>query len=92
MSDDVKAAPIPLAAFGALLRPQLTATQVVQNRRPGSPPHTIRVYSAGHPDEIWLKLLEVRHNNERHTEQEWRALIDKYRDEPAHPADPNYPS
>jgi len=62
----------------------------VRSRQPGSPSTTIPTYSPGHSDEIWLKLLEVRHGIERHTPDEWHALIDRYRDEPAHPADINY--
>jgi hypothetical protein len=39
----------------------------------------------GHPDEIWLRLLKVRHGTERHAVAAWSALIDEMRDEPAHP-------
>jgi hypothetical protein len=39
----------------------------------------------GHPDEIWLKLLRIRHGAERHTHAEWASLIDAAREEPAHP-------
>jgi hypothetical protein len=83
-------APIPLAAFATTLRPRLTASRTVQSRQPGARPSVINTYSPGDPDEIWLKLLEVNHRIERHTSAEWRALIAKYKDEPAHPADPNY--
>ena len=44
----------------------------------------------GHPDEIWLKLLKLRHGTEKHDSAGWFALIDNYRGEPAHPADPRY--
>ena len=81
---------MPLQAFGATLRPQLTATRIVRSQRPGEPSRTINVYGAGHPDEIWLKLLEIRHGIERHTAADWHKLIAKYKQEPAHPADPNY--
>lgn len=94
-SEDMKSppesqAPITLTAFGATLRPQLISTRPVQSRQPGAKPTPINTYSPGHPDEIWLKLLTINHGIERHSVQEWHALIAKYRDEPAHPADPNY--
>lgn len=82
--------PMPLAAFAATLRPQLVSTSTVRAHRPGAQPTVIRTYSQGHSDEIWIKLLEMRHGIERHTADGWMALIDKYRDEPAHPADPRY--
>jgi hypothetical protein len=83
-------APMPLAAFGALLRPQLTRTQTVQSRQPGSKPGIINTYTQGHPDEIYLKLLQVKHGIERHTADGWHKLIAKYKETPAHPSDPNY--
>lgn len=95
MPDDTKPpqppqAPIPLAAFGATLRPQLTSTVSVRSNRPGDAPRSINTYTQGHPDEIWLKLLEVKHGIERHTADGWHALIAKYKSQPAHPSDPNY--
>lgn len=95
MTDDIKPPPetqalMPLSAFAALLRPQLTRTQTVQSRQPGSKPSTINTYAQGHPDQMWLKLLEVKHRVERHTAEEWRTLIAKYKAQPAHPADPAY--
>lgn len=83
-------APLPLAAFGATLRPQLAATRTVQSRQPGAPPGVINTYTQGHPDEIWLKMLAIKHGIERHTADEWHALIARYKAEPAHPSDPNY--
>lgn len=41
---------------------------------------------AGQPDEIWLKLLSGEHGAEKHTMREWTALIDSYRNKPAHPS------
>ncbi len=82
--------PMPLAAFAATLRPQLTRTQIVQARQPGAKPSTISTYTQGHPDEIWLKLLQVKHGIERHTADDWHKLIAHYKKQPAHPADPNY--
>jgi len=89
MSDTVEL-PITLAAFGATLRPQIASTATVRSSRPGTAPQTLTTYTPGHPDEIWLKLLAMRHGGERHTAADWQALIEQYRDEPAHPADPNY--
>jgi len=83
-------APVPLSTFAAMLRPQLTSSRSVQSRQPGARPSVINTYAQGHPDEIWLKLLEIRHKIERHTVDEWHALIARYKAEPAHPADPNY--
>ena len=81
---------MPLAAFGATLRPQLTATKTVRPLAPGAQPGVIHTYSTGHPDEIWLKLLEVKHGIERHTAEQWHGLIEYYRKQPAHAADPNF--
>lgn len=82
--------PVPLASFAATLRPRQVDSRTVRSRRAGDPPQTIGVFVQGHEDEIWLKLLEVKHGIERHTAAEWHKLIDRYRDEPAHPADPRY--
>lgn len=82
--------PVPLATLAATLRPQLTSTRSVQPRRAGAAPGVINTYTQGHPDEIWLKLLAMKHGIERHTLDDWHALIAKYKGQPAHPADPKY--
>ena len=53
-------APIPLATFATMLRPQLVASSPARSRT-GGQTSVIRTYTQGHPDEIWLKLLEVNH-------------------------------
>lgn len=91
MSDDLPSpVPIPLAVFGAMLKPQLTGTSTMPVRKPGDTPHVIKIYSQGHADEIWLKMLQIKHGIERHTVEGWHALIAHYKTIPAHPADPNY--
>lgn len=72
---------IALPAFAVTLRPQ------VIDRHPNGRP---KKYSMGHADEIWLKVLEVNHSSERHMPAEWFKIIDGYRHQPAHPADPKY--
>lgn len=39
----------------------------------------------GTPDEIWSRLLKIRHGSEKHTPVEWQRLIERARNEPAHP-------
>ena len=34
------------------------------------------------PEEVWTKLLKMRHGKEKHTPTEWRALINAARNEP----------
>lgn len=67
--------PVPLPVFARELQPRAEPHPVT-----GKPQLV-----AGHADEVWLKLLRVNHGNEKHTLAEWRALIDNYRGEPAHP-------
>lgn len=79
--------PVPYANFAATLKPRRVplvrgGKAVVQNGR------TLMTAVAGHPDEVWLKLLKIRHGGEKHTVQGWNALINAMRDEPAHPSDP----
>ena len=86
MSETVTVAPpIAFAAFAATLRPR--RVPLVRNGRPvvvnGSAAMTV---VAGHPDEVWLKLLKIRYGTERHSEAEWWVLIDGMREEPAHPS------
>jgi hypothetical protein len=74
--------PVPLAVFAREVGPSVSYRQVRVRGRTAMLP----VVVPGTPDEIWLKMLAVRHPNERHTLAGWRALIEKYRDEPAHPS------
>lgn len=48
---------------------------------------------AGTADEVWTILLKLFHGMERHTEEEWRALIAHYGKQPAHqePVKPSVP-
>lgn len=93
MSDSVQEAPVPLAVFAATLRPQQTGTRSVQARAVVGGRRTAAqtpVYAPGHPDQIWLKLLQIKHGLERRTRADWQALIDKYGQTPAHTADARY--
>ena len=79
--------PVPYAVFAAGLKPRRVplvrqGKPVVQNGR------TLMTATPGHVDEVWLKLLKIRHGGEKHTIQGWAALIDIMRNEPAHPSDP----
>ena len=78
--------PIPYAAFARGLGPRTTV--VAPPARPGQAPR-VQV-DPGHPDEVYLRLLRINHGRENHTEAEWAALIEGYRNAPAHPADPRY--
>lgn len=79
------ALPIAFAAFAATLRPH--RVPLVRNGRTVTVKGAVvMTVSAGHPDEIWLKLLKIRYGSERHTEADWRRLIDRMREEPAHPS------
>ena len=77
--------PTALAEFAASLRPRV-AERHTSGPMAGRP----KKYEMGHPDEIWLKVLQVNHSGERHTSAEWFAIIDEYRGQPAHPADPKF--
>jgi hypothetical protein len=81
-----KGPPIPFVAFAKGLGPSVAV--VAPATRPGQAPRI--VVTPGHADEVYLKLLKMRHGRENRTEAEWRKLIDGYRHAPAHPADPNY--
>ncbi len=70
--------PVPFQAFAATLRPPL--------RRDPASGQVLGVAGPGHADEIWLRWIGRMHGRERHTLAEWSALIDGYRDEPAHPS------
>lgn len=78
--------PVPLSAFAREVGPSVSQRQVRVHGRTV----TLPMVTPGTPDEVWLKLLAVRHPNERHTITGWRALLDRYRDEPAHPAHPGW--
>ena len=81
-----KGPPIPYVAFARSLGPSVAV--VAPASRPGQAPRV--AVTPGHVDEVYLKLLKIKHGRENHTEVEWRKLIDDYRKAPAHPADPNY--
>jgi len=80
--------PVPLSVFATSLRPRVVPlvrngrTVVGRSGRPA-----VQVLP-GHEDEVWLRLLRINHASEKHTLAEWSALIDQYREQPAHPADP----
>ena len=79
--------PVPLQVYAASLRPQR-----VPFLRGGRPVivrgRQVMTMSQGHPNEVWLRLLRIQHGRERHTPTEWAALIDQYREQPAHASDP----
>lgn len=76
--------PVPLSVFAASLSPR-----TVPLLRGGRPVvfkgRHVMTATAGHADQIWLKLLKINHAFEKHTPAEWNALIDTYRDQPAYP-------
>jgi hypothetical protein len=67
--------PIAFRAFAAVLGPQVT-----KRDKHG---HAAEI-APGSADEVWLKHIKIQHGKERHTLTEWRALIDKYRNQPAY--------
>ena len=40
----------------------------------------------GTPDEVWSRLIRVRHGLEFHDHATWLTLIDRYRNNPVHPS------
>lgn len=81
------AAPVAFSVFAATLRPRImplvrNGRTVVRNGRP------VQTVRAGHPDEVWLRLLRIRHGAEKHAPAGWQKLIDAMRAEPVHAADP----
>ncbi len=92
MSDNPAQAPVPLKTFVASLRPQKIGSRTITPRRRGvsGPPQVVDIFGPGSPQEIWAKLLEINHGNERHTMDEWHKLIEDYGNQPAHPADPHF--
>ena len=81
MSETVEFAPAPaevpmtLDQFARTLRPRRTVDPRTQQ---------VRVLP-GEPDEVWLKLLRMKHGRDKRTLAQWKAAIDQYRDLPAHP-------
>lgn len=80
-------APVAFSVFAATLRPRILplvrgGRAVVRNGRP------VQTVRAGHPDEVWLRLLRIRHGAEKHAPAGWQKLIDAMRAEPVHAADP----
>lgn len=84
MREPVLEYPIPLSTFATGLRPQTEPLRrngriVMRNGK------AVTAVTQGHPDQVWVKLLKIRHGKERHTAAEWNALIDSYREQPAYP-------
>jgi len=82
-SGEAEASPVPVAfaVFAASLRPPLKRDDKGK---------VVGIEGPGHADEIWLKFIKRQHGMERHSLAGWMALIDRYRDQPAHPADHRY--
>ena len=75
--------PVPLSVFAVTLRPRRVPLMrngktVVFKGRP------VMTATAGHPDEIWLKLLKLRHGADKRTHAQWHAAIDALRNQPAY--------
>jgi len=69
--------PVAFQTFAATLRPQYVRNAAGR---------VIGLAGPGAPDEIWLKHIKKLHGNEKHTPSGWKAVIDSYRDKPAHPS------
>ena len=67
--------PVSFQAFAVSLRPQ--------PRRDASG-RPVAFETPGHPDEIWLKFIGIKHGIEKHSITGWMGLIDHYRNLPAH--------
>ncbi len=76
---------VAFAAFAQTLRPRRITVPPARGATGRAAVPQVRI-EPGHPDEIWLKLLGMRHGREKHTPAGWRALIDGYRGQPAHPS------
>jgi hypothetical protein len=87
VSDTSSERPVPLSEFARIVGPRTETTQVLRN---GQMVPQTRLVQPGSEDEVWLRLLRMRHPNERHTMTQWRALITRYKDEPAHPSHPKW--
>ena len=74
---------VAFPAFAATLRPRVVQERAVR----GLATVLVNRTEPGAPDEVWLKLLKIKHGTERHTLAGWQALIDHYRTQPAHPTD-----
>jgi hypothetical protein len=68
--------PMSFQAFAATLRPQ-----PIRNTQTGR----VIGITAGQPNEIWLKHLGRLHKQEKHTAEQWTALIEQYGKESAYP-------
>lgn len=78
---------MPLREFARLIGPRTESRSI-----PG--PGGRMMMSArtlpGTEEEVWLKLLAIRHPNERHSAEQWRKFIEQYGKEQAHPTHPEY--
>lgn len=79
--------PVPLAAFARIVGPHVEPLRLI---RQGGRLVAMQQATPGTDEEVWLKLLAIRHPNERHTPAGWRALIAKYGTEQAHPTHPDF--
>lgn len=80
LEDGAREFPVPYDAFATTLRSRTVNDG--RNRR----------MVPGHPDEVFLKLLKIRHGREKHTPAQWWALIERLKAEPAHPMHPGFAS
>ena len=89
VQSDPAAAPlvVAFATFAASMQPRR-----VPFTRNGAPVvhrgRTLMTMIPGHPDEVFLRLVRIRHGGEKHDMAGWRTLIDAMRVEPVHPSDP----
>ena len=74
-------APITFEMFARTLRPQ--SVTVPNLSRPGASRQEI---VPGAPDEVYLRLVRIRHGFEKRSPESWQSLIDDMRGEPAHPS------
>ena len=73
--------PVTFSTFASTLRPQ--AMTVPNLARPGT---TRQEIVPGSADEVYLRLVRIRHGSEKHPLEDWQSLIDAMRGEPAHPS------
>lgn len=78
---------VPFSVFAATLRPRHVPL-VKNGQQVAFKGRVVMTVTAGHEDEVWLKLLKIRHGNARLTHEGWRAAIDAMRNEPAYPGQP----
>ena len=79
--------PVPLAVYARSVRPK-TVTMTRNGQTVMLKGRPVMSVTPGEPEEIFLKLLKIRHGREKHTPAGWKALIEKYANEPAHPGQP----